>query len=799
MSHPEIEGLHFGNNSVFFSIFSCYVNLINLCVGVFFLFSGKASVEIAEMSSGLQLVPITPQKHDPAWKHCQMFKNGDRVQLKCLYCHKLFKGGGIHRIKEHLAGHKGNASTCHSVPPEVQIIMQESLDGVTMKKKKRQKLDEEMTNVNAMTGEVDAISNHMDMDSSLQLIEVAEPLETSSALLMNHEEGTSNKLGRKRGSKGKSSCVERGMIVIPNGGGILDSNKVNNQVHMAVGRFLYDIGASLEAVNSAYFQPMIESIVSASTGIIPPSYHDIRGWILKNSVEEVRSDFDRCKATWGKTGCSVMVDQWRTEAGRTMLIFLVYCPEGTVFLESVDASGIMDSPDLLYELLKKVVEQVGVKHVLQVITRCEENYAIAGRKLSDTYPTLYWTPCAASCVDLILGDFGNIESVNTVIEQARSITRFVYNNSMVLNMVRRYTYGNDILEPCATRSATNFATLNRMVELKRCLQTMVTSQEWMDSPYSKRPGGLEMLDLISSESFWSSCNSIIRLTNPLLRVFRIVGSGKRPAMGYVYAAMYNAKLAIKTELVDRERYMVYWNIIDQRWGQQWNHPLHAAGFYLNPKFFYSIEGGEMHGEIASGMFDCIERLVSDTKIQDKIIKEINSYKNAVGDLGRKMAIRARETLLPAEWWSTYASSCPCLSRLAIRILSQTCSSVGLKQNQILFDKLHDTRNHIEHQRLSDLVFVRFNLQLKQMAAKANEQYQVDPLSFDGLSIVDDWVWRRDLCAEDYGNLEWTVLDSPPSGSTRLLPLHNDCDDLVAGFDDLEVFKRQRESEDDNIS
>ncbi|KAA0041431.1 hypothetical protein IC582_004440 [Cucumis melo] len=752
------------------------------------------------MSSGLQPVPITPQKHDPAWKHCQMFKNGDRVQLKCLYCHKLFKGGGIHRIKEHLAGQKGNASTCHSVPPEVQNIMQESLDGVMMKKRKRQKLDEEMTNVNAMTAEVDAISNHMDMDSSIHLIEVAEPLDTNSALLLTHEEGTSNKVGRKKGSKGKSSsCLDREMIVIPNGGGILDSNRDRNQVHMAIGRFLYDIGASLEAVNSAYFQPMIESIALAGTGIIPPSYHDIRGWILKNSVEEVRGDFDRCKATWGMTGCSVMVDQWCTEAGRTMLNFLVYCPKGTVFLESVDASGIMDSPDLLYELLKKVVEQVGVKHVVQVITRFEENFAIAGRKLSDTYPTLYWTPCAASCVDLILADIGNIEDVNTVIEQARSITRFVYNNSMVLNMVRKCTFGNDIVEPCLTRSATNFATLNRMVDLKRCLQNMVTSQEWMDSPYSKRPGGLEMLDLISSESFWSSCNSIIRLTNPLLRVLRIVGSGKRPAMGYVYAAMYNAKLAIKTELINRDRYMVYWNIIDQRWEHHWRHPLCAAGFYLNPKYFYSIEG-DMHGEILSGMFDCIERLVSDTNVQDKIIKEITSYKNASGDFARKTAIRARGTLLPAEWWSTCGEGgCPNLTRLATRILSQTCSSVGFKQNQVFFDKLHDTRNHIEHQRLSDLVFVRSNLQLKQMATNVNEHYPTDPLSFDGLGIVDDWVWKKDLSAEDCGNLEWTVLENPPFSPPMRLPQNDGYDDLVAGFDDLEVFKRQRESEDDNIS
>ena len=71
------------------------------------------------MVSGLEPIPTTSRKHDPAWKHCQMFKKGERVQLKCIYSSKLFKGVGIHRIKEHLAGRKGNASTCLRVPPDV--------------------------------------------------------------------------------------------------------------------------------------------------------------------------------------------------------------------------------------------------------------------------------------------------------------------------------------------------------------------------------------------------------------------------------------------------------------------------------------------------------------------------------------------------------------------------------------------------------------------------------------------------------------------------------------------------------
>lgn len=91
------------------------------------------------MGSNLEPVAVTSQKHDPAWKHCEMFKNGDRVQLKCIYCGKIFKGGGIHRIKEHLAGQKGNASTCLRVQPDVRLLMQDSLNGVVMKKRKKTK------------------------------------------------------------------------------------------------------------------------------------------------------------------------------------------------------------------------------------------------------------------------------------------------------------------------------------------------------------------------------------------------------------------------------------------------------------------------------------------------------------------------------------------------------------------------------------------------------------------------------------------------------------------------------------
>ncbi|XP_021835484.1 uncharacterized protein [Spinacia oleracea] len=750
------------------------------------------------MASGFEPVPISSQKHDPAWRHCEMSKEGARTHLKCIYCSKVFKGGGIHRIKEHLACHKGNASTCHRVPSDVREAMHRSLEGAVVKKKRKQKTgDEEVTtaiiNLPSNNDDVDGFANECGISSDIHLIANPSTLETNSTMIVvreESEEGTSVRGPgkRKRGRPPKSALLS----MVGNGTAVNEMQgspkKLNSQVHLAIGRFLYDIGVPLDAVNSVYFQPMLDAIALEGTRVVGPSHHDLRGWILKSAVNDVKADMDYCSRAWGRTGCSVLVEECNIgkEKETTVVNFLAYCPEGTMFLKSVDVTSLMDSAEAMYELVREVVEEVDPKNVLQVITPNDEGYAAIGKRLSETYPTLYWAPCAANSLLLMLEDFGKFEWINSVLEQCKSIMRFIYNHSIVLNMMRRYTFGVDLVVPDLSPSVTNFRTVKRMVDLKHNLQALVTSQEWVDSYYSKKEGALAILDLISDHSFWSSCNLVVLITDPILQVLSIVRSEKKPAMGFVYAGLYRAKEAIKREFRKSDEYLTYWNVIDLRWDRHQQSPLHAAGFYLNPKFFYSIDG-DLPGTIVSGMFDCIERLVPDTKTQDKIIKELNSYKMAAGDFGRKMAIRARESLLPSVWWSTYGGGCPNLSRLSVRILSQCCSLTHCKKDLIPLEQLHSTVNCLEHQRLNDQVFTQYNLRLRQMAQKGKEHDNMDPLSVDNHASVADWIARKDLCLDDHGSSDWMAIELPSPSKMRLKSSVDEVEELSGGFDDYEIF------------
>ncbi|XP_047071819.1 uncharacterized protein LOC124680822 [Lolium rigidum] len=532
---------------------------------------------------------------------------------------------------------------------------------------------------------------------------------------------------------------------------------------MTVGRFLYDAGVPLEAVNSVHFQPMIDAIASAKG--MPPevlSYHDLRGSILKKSLDEVTAQLEFYKGSWTRTGCSVLADEWTTDKGRTLMNFSVYCPEGTMFLKSVDATEIVTSSDTLYELLKSVVEEVGEINVVQVITKNSEVHAAAGRMLGETFPTLFWSPCSFLCIDGMLEDFSKVKAVSDIIGHAKAITGFIYNNAVALSLMKKYLHGKDLIVPAETRAAMNFVTLKNMYSLKEDLLAMVNSDEWIYSlcVLPKNPGGVETSNIVNNLQVWSSWAVVVRATEPLVHLLKLVGSDKRPAMGYVYAGLYQAKAAIKKELVRKSDYMPYWNIIDQRWDKQMPRPLHSAGFFLNPLFFDGIRG-DISNQIFSGMLDCIERLVSDVKIQDKIQKELNMYrKDAVGDFRRQIAIRARRTLPPAEWWYTYGGACPNLTRLAVRILSQTCSAKGFDRTHIPFEQIHDQRmNNFERQRMCHLTFVQCNLRLQH-----RQQYKAkafDPISVDNIDIVDDWlVDRSALSSGPTDQRNWMDINQP---------------------------------------
>jgi N-methylhydantoinase B/oxoprolinase/acetone carboxylase alpha subunit len=121
--------------------------------------------------------------------------------------------------------------------------------------------------------------------------------------------------------------------------------------------------------------------------------------------------------------------RWWADTRQYHLInFLTNSPAGTYFLGSIDASSEVASANMLADLLEKQIDKIGKEHVVQIVTDNGANFKVVVRNLMDRIPHLFWTPCAAHCLDLLLEDIGKIKEFNSCINMAKyrgSSTRMV--------------------------------------------------------------------------------------------------------------------------------------------------------------------------------------------------------------------------------------------------------------------------------------------------------------------------------------------------------------------------------------
>lgn len=213
-------------------------------------------------------------------------------------------------------------------------------------------------------------------------------------------------------------------------------------------------------------------------GLKLPSYNDVWVKFIKQEVEATLKLIDVFK------GCTVMSDGWTDRKRRSICNYLVNSPKGTIFLTPVDTSGISKIAEKVFEMLDEVVERVWEENVVQVVTDNASDYKAAGDLLMAKRKGLYWTPCAAHYIDLMIDDFKNkVDIHETTIQRGRKIAAYIYQRTLPLTRLREFTGGKDLIRPAVTRLATTYLTLKSLHEHQGALINMFCSATWRSRRY----------------------------------------------------------------------------------------------------------------------------------------------------------------------------------------------------------------------------------------------------------------------------------------------------------------------------
>ncbi|KAK9276942.1 hypothetical protein L1049_006480 [Liquidambar formosana] len=550
---------------------------------------------------------------DACWEHCVLV-DATRQKVRCNYCQREFSGG-VYRMKFHLAQIKNkDIVPCAEVPNDVRDQIHSILS--TPKKQKTSKKPK-----------VDHAANGQQDSSS-----------ASGGVHPNH--GSSG----QHGSTCPSLLFPRPS---PSSQPAVDDAQKQKQddADKKIAVFFFHNSIPFSAAKSMYYQEMVDAVAECGVGYKAPSFEKLRSSLLEKVKGDINVRYKKYKDEWKDTGCTILCDCWSDGRTKSLVVFSVTCPKGTLFLKSVDISGHADDAHYLFELLESVILVVGVENVVQVITDSAASFVYAGRLLMGKYTSLFWTPCASYCIDKMLEDISEQEWVSTVLEEAKTITRYIYSHAWVLNMMRKFTGGRELNRPRITRFVTNFLTLRSVVIQEDNLKNMFSHTEWLSSIYSRRPDAQAIKSLLHLERFWKSAHEAVRVSEPLVKVLRIV-DGDMPAMGYIYEGIERAKVVIMAYYKGiEEKYMPIWEIIDRRWNVQLHSPLHAAAAYLNPSILFS-PNFKTDSRMRNGFQEAMMKMVTEDKDKIEITKEHPIYINAQGALGTDFAIMGRTLNAP---------------------------------------------------------------------------------------------------------------------------------------------------------
>nr|XP_025656884.1 uncharacterized protein LOC112751822 [Arachis hypogaea] len=326
---------------------------------------------------------------------------------------------------------------------------------------------------------------------------------------------------------------------------VLQNKEAIHEVDKRFARWLLDCKIPFNVVMSPYFQDMLDGVAGIGLGYKGPSYDKLRVHLLADLKRESQMLVDSYRSAWKETGSTLMADGWTDQRQRTLINFLVYCSKGLCFMKSVDASSMVKNASHLCNLFSEVIEWIGPNNMVHVVTDNAANYVAAGRLINRKYDNIYWSPCAAHCLNLILKDISSMAHISNLVTRASKIIVFVYNHTVFLSWLRQRPHWREIVRPGATQFATVFITLKSIFDRKKELQQLVVDSIFTDHKLGRSATGTAVSAIILDCKFWDDCFTVCKLVGPLIYLLRVVDANDKPSLGYVYEGMLRAEDVIK--------------------------------------------------------------------------------------------------------------------------------------------------------------------------------------------------------------------------------------------------------------
>jgi len=334
-------------------------------------------------------------------------------------------------------------------------------------------------------------------------------------------------------------------------------------------------------------------------GYVPPGYNKLRTTLLQHEKINVERLLQPFKSTWSTKGVTITSDGWTDAQRRPLINFIAITEGGPMFLRAINSEGEVKRKEYIAEKLIAVIEEVGAKNVVQVVTDNAANCKGAGMIVEQKYNHIFWTPCVVHTLNLALknicaaknndGENDDLMWIKETVDDAFMIKHFIMNHSMRLSMFNEYS-DLKFLAIADTRFASHIVMLKRFLRLKDSLLLMVVSDKWTAYRDDDQGKARFVKGKVLDDLWWDNVKYIVDFTEPIFSMLRAADTDK-PSLHLIYEMWDTMIEAVKACIYQHERkphdeestfYDIVYAILYDRWLKS-NTPLHCLAHSLNPR------------------------------------------------------------------------------------------------------------------------------------------------------------------------------------------------------------------------
>ncbi|CAL5386707.1 unnamed protein product [Camellia sinensis] len=518
------------------------------------------------------------------------------------------------------------------------------------------------------------------------------------------------------------------------------NQSVREHLHSLIARMFYSAGLPFHLARNPYFVDAFQyAAENQIVGYVPPGYNLLRTTLLQKERANIERLLEPTKKSWDEKGLSIVSDGWTDAHRRPLINFMAACNGGAMFIKAVNCEGETKDKYHIAKLISEVIDEVGPTNVIQVITDNAPVCSAAGSIIQGNYPKIFWTPCVVHTLNLALKNicaakeigvaayaYDECHWITTVIDDVMFVKNFIMNHSMRLAIFNEFV-PLKLLSVADTRFASAIVMLKRFKLIYHGLQTMVISDKWASYKEDDVGKASVVKEKLLNDVWWDKIEYILSFTLPIYEMLRFCDTDK-PCLHLVYEMWDSMIERVKTSIYRREGkseneessfYSIVHQILVERWTKS-STPLHCLAHSLNPRYY---SGMWLHEnpirvpphkdvEISEMRIKCFKRYFPDSDERRVVNTEYAKFSGCLESFGDSDSICDRGVMEPVVWWLAHGSSAPTLQSLAVKLLSQPCSSSCCERNWSTYSFIHSMRrNKMTPQRCEDLVFVHSNIRL----------------------------------------------------------------------------------------